>query len=37
MNNSNRKEQWKDIQGYDGKYQVSNKGRVKTSDGQLVD
>ena len=31
--NNTRKEQWKDIAGFDGKYQVSNKGRVRTSDG----
>ena len=31
--NKSRKEQWKDIAGFDGKYQVSNKGRVRTSDG----
>lgn len=24
------KEQWKDIEGYDGKYQVSNYGRVRS-------
>ena len=26
------KEEWKDIKGYEGKYQVSNLGRVKTLD-----
>lgn len=25
-------EEWRDIEGYDGLYQVSNKGRVKSSD-----
>lgn len=25
-------EQWKDIQGYEGLYQVSNKGRVRSID-----
>ena len=24
------KETWKDINGYNGEYQVSNKGRIKT-------
>lgn len=23
-------EEWKDIEGFEGKYQVSNKGRVKS-------
>lgn len=32
-NNNTRKEQWKDIAGYEWKYQVSNKGRVRTKDG----
>lgn len=27
---SDREEIWKDIEGYDGKYQVSNLGRVKS-------
>lgn len=35
-NNSNRKEQWKDIQGLEGLYQVSSRGRVRDSDGKLV-
>ena len=28
--NTNRKEQWKAIKGYEGKYEVSNKGNVRT-------
>ena len=27
---NNRKEQWKAINGFDGKYEVSNKGRVRS-------
>ena len=30
MNREEEKEQWKDIEGYEGLYQVSDKGRVKT-------
>lgn len=29
------KEIWKDIKGYEGKYQVSNKGRIKSKRGIL--
>ena len=28
--NTNRKEQWKAIKGYEGKYEISNKGNVRT-------
>ena len=31
--NNTRKEQWKDIAGFEWKYQISNKGRVRTKDG----
>lgn len=34
MNNS--KEVWKDIQGYEGYYQVSNTGRVRSCDREIV-
>lgn len=34
MNNS--KEVWKDIQGYEGYYQVSNMGRVRSCDREIV-
>lgn len=27
---NNRTEQWKSIKGYEGKYEVSNKGRVRS-------
>ena len=27
--NSNLEEEWKDIEGFEGKYAVSNRGRVK--------
>ena len=30
------KEQWKDIPGYEGKYQVSDQGRVKSLDRTIV-
>ena len=30
MNINNNEENWKDIEGYDGLYQVSDKGRVKS-------
>ena len=28
--NTNRKEQWKAIKDYEGRYEVSNKGNVRT-------
>lgn len=28
---------WKDILGYEGKYQVSNMGRVKSLDRSVID
>jgi len=31
------KEEWRDIKGYEGLYQVSNKGRVKSLDRTIVD
>ena len=27
---------WKDIEGYEGKYQVSNKGNVKSLDRKVL-
>ena len=30
------KEEWKDIQGYEGLYQVSNKGRVKSTRNNII-
>lgn len=30
------KEEWKDIKGYEGLYQVSNKGRVKSLDREVI-
>ena len=29
-------EEWRDIEGYDGMYQVSNYGRVRSLDRQYV-
>ena len=29
-------EEWKDIKGYEGLYQVSNEGRVKSLDHTIV-
>lgn len=35
--NTNRKEQWKAIKGYEGKYEVSNQGNVKrVKDGKIL-
>lgn len=31
------KEEWKDISGYEGKYQVSNLGHVKSVDREVID
>lgn len=33
---SNDPEEWRDIQGYEGLYQVSNLGRVKSLDKTIV-
>ena len=30
---SNETEEWKDIKGYEGKYQVSNLGKIRNSKG----
>ena len=30
MNNVSLIEEWRDIEGYEGYYQISNKGRVKS-------
>lgn len=30
------KEEWKDIQGYEGLYQISNKGRVKSTRNNII-
>lgn len=29
-------EKWKNIKGYDGKYQISNKGRVKNTENNKI-
>ena len=33
----NKEEIWKDIKGYEGYYQVSNLGRVKSLDRYIID
>ena len=37
MNEEEKEEIWKDIKGYEGLYQVSSEGRIKSLERVIVD